>query len=109
MKKLALIASLLFASATTHAQKAAQEIDVQRGPACELYIRKRPPAPEAPVLSAELKKLLASTEKRRDDKRSEAIGLLRGVLDSNPTGEARAEAMFKLAALLWAESGPTPP
>ncbi|NVB81083.1 MAG: tetratricopeptide repeat protein [Kofleriaceae bacterium] len=81
-----------------------QEIDVQRGPAAELYIRKRPPAPEAPVLSAELKKLLASTEKRRDDKRLEAIGLLRGFLSSNPTGEVRAEGMFKLAELLWEES-----
>ena len=62
------------------AQKQAAEVDVQRGPAAELYIRKRPPAPEAPVLSGELKKLLASTEKRRDDKRIEAIGLLRAFL-----------------------------
>jgi cellulose synthase operon protein C len=104
MKKLALIASLLFGASSAHAQKAAQEIDVQRGPASELYIRKRPPAPEAPVLSAELKKLLASTEKRRDAKRIEAIGLLRGFLGSNPTGDARAEGMFKLAELLWEES-----
>ncbi len=104
MKKLALIASLLFATSAAHAQKAAQEIDVQRGPASELYIRKRPPAPEAPILSEELKKLLASTEKRRDDKRFEAITLLRGFLSSNPTGDARAEGMFKLAELLWEES-----
>ncbi len=75
-----------------------------RGPTSELYIRKRPPAPEAPVLSTDLKKLLTSTEKRRDDKRLEAIGLLKGFLASNPSGEARAEGTFKLAELLWEES-----
>ncbi len=75
-----------------------------RGPTSELYIRKRPPSPEAPVLNEELKKLLSSTEKKRDEKRLEAIGLLRGFLDSKPTGEARAEGMFKLAELLWEEA-----
>jgi tetratricopeptide (TPR) repeat protein len=98
------LALALSAPAAALAQKQAQEIDVQRGPAAELYIRKRPPAPEAPVLSQDLKKLLASTEKRRDDKRIEAIGLLRAFLGSNPTGEARAEGMFKLAELLWEEA-----
>ena len=91
-------------AAPAYAQKQAQELEVQRGPAAELYIRKRPPAPEAPVLSVELKKLLKSTEKRRDDKRIEAIGLLRAFLGSNPTGEARADGMFKLAELLWEEA-----
>jgi cellulose synthase operon protein C len=86
------------------AQKPAQEVSVQRGPASELYIRKRPPSPEAPVLSEELKKLLVSTEKKRDDKRLEAIGLLRGFLASRPTGDARADGMFKLAELLWEEA-----
>src|SRR5512144_3057456 len=86
------------------AQKPEREVDTSRGPASELYIRKRPPAPEAPVLSAELKTLLSSTEKRRDDKRLEAIGLLRAFLGSNPTGEVRAEGMFKLAELLWEEA-----
>lgn len=97
---------LAFAAATAHAQKHAREVDVdiQRGPAAELYIRKRPIAPEAPVLTAELKKLLASTEKRRDDKRLEAIGLLRNFLAGKPTGEARADALFKLAELLWEEA-----
>ncbi len=99
-----LAVTLSFLPSIASAQKQAQEIDVQRGPAAELYIRKRPPAPEAPVLSAELKKLLATTEKRRDDKRLEAIGLLRAFLGSNPTGEARADGMFKLAELLWEES-----
>jgi tetratricopeptide (TPR) repeat protein len=81
-----------------------REVETTRGPAAELYIRKRPPAPEAPVLSAELKTLLASTEKRRDDKRLEAIGLLRAFLDARPTGESRADGTFKLAELLWEES-----
>lgn len=105
MKKLVASAFVLaLGSSAAYAQKQAQEIEVQRGPAAELYIRKRPPAPEAPILSAELKKLLASKEKKRDDKRTEAIGLLRAFLGSNPTGEVRAEGMFKLAELLWEEA-----
>ncbi len=89
-----------------HAQKQSRELQVStvRGPASELYIRKRPPTPEAPVLSKQLKKLLRSTEKRRDNKRLEAIGLLRQFLASDPTGEARAEGTFKLAELLWEEA-----
>ena len=81
-----------------------REVAVTRGPASELYIRKRPVTPEAPVLSGELKKLLASTEQRRDDKRLEAIGMLRGFLQSKPSGEAKAEGTFKLAELLWEEA-----
>jgi tetratricopeptide (TPR) repeat protein len=100
--RLAIVLALI--SSTAYAQKQTQELDVQRGPTSELYIRKRPPAPEAPVLSKELKDMLASTEKKRDDKRLEAIGLLRGFLGSNPVGEERAEGMFKLAELLWEES-----
>jgi TolA-binding protein len=104
-----LVLVALVIPATAVAQKQAQEIDVQRGPASELYIRKRPPAPEAPVLTKELKLLLNATEKRRDDKRLEAIGLLRRFLEppppeQKPTGDARAEGMFKLAELLWEES-----
>ena len=95
--------ALALSGGVAHAQQK-QEIDVQRGPAAELYIRKRPPAPEAPILSAELKKMLTTTEKARDDKRLEAIGLLQGFLASNPTGEVRAEGMFKLAELLWEEA-----
>jgi len=92
--------------APARAQKPAGELQVNtvRGPAQELYIRKRPLSPEAPVLNKELKDLLASTEKRRDDKRLEAIGLLRQFLDSKPTGDAKAEGMFKLAELLWEEA-----
>ncbi|MBS1119194.1 MAG: hypothetical protein H6Q90_1422, partial [Deltaproteobacteria bacterium] len=52
----------------------AREVQTSRGPTSELYIRKRPATPEAPILSKELKDLLATTEKRRDDKRIQAIG-----------------------------------
>ena len=96
MKRLALALLTALLPGVAFAQKPAQELDVQRGPASELYIRKRPPVPEAPTLSKELKTMLASTEKKRDDKRLQAIGLLRGFLGSNPTGEARADGMFKL-------------
>jgi tetratricopeptide (TPR) repeat protein len=97
---------LVLASTRAHAQKPIGDVDVQRGPASELYIRKRPPAPEAPVLSQELKDLLGVTEKKRDDKRLQAIGMLRGFLDAKPPpeGDQRAEGMFKLAELLWEEA-----
>ncbi|HEY6037169.1 MAG TPA: tetratricopeptide repeat protein, partial [Kofleriaceae bacterium] len=111
MKKLIILAALVSPLWPTaaFAQKQAQEIDVQRGPTSELYIRKRPPAPEAPVLTKELKDLLNATEKKRDDKRLEAIGLLRRFLEppppeQKPTGDSRAEGMFKLAELLWEEA-----
>lgn len=100
----AAILATLVAVGTAHAQAPAREVQVTRGPTAELYLRKRPVTPEAPVLSLELKRLLGSTEKRRDDKRLQAIGMLRGFLKSDPTGEARAEGMFKLAELLWEES-----
>ncbi|HTR52910.1 MAG TPA: tetratricopeptide repeat protein [Kofleriaceae bacterium] len=102
MKILALL--VLLVPTVALAQKPMQELDLQRGPASELYIRKRPPAPEAPVLSKELKDLLTSTETKRDEKRLEAIGLLKAFLASNPTGEVKAEGMFKLAELLWEEA-----
>ncbi|HET7501059.1 MAG TPA: tetratricopeptide repeat protein [Kofleriaceae bacterium] len=96
--------SVAIAPSIASAQRPERDVETSRGPTSELYIRKRPPAPEAPVLSAELKTLLASTEKRRDDKRLEAIGLLRAFLGSKPTGESKAEGTFKLAELLWEES-----
>jgi tetratricopeptide (TPR) repeat protein len=98
------LAALATLAGPAAAQAPEHQIDTSRGPTSELYIRKRPPAPEAPVLSAELKTLLASTEKQRDDKRLEAIGLLRSFLGSRPTGESRAEGTFKLAELLWEEA-----
>jgi TolA-binding protein len=104
MRAALVAAALCIVALPAAAQKPEREVATSRGPASELYIRKRPPAPEAPVLSAELKTLLASTEKQRDDKRLEAIGLLRAFLDAKPTGESKAEGTFKLAELLWEES-----
>jgi len=101
---LVVVLGLALGPAVARAQKIDRDVDTSRGPSSELYIRKRPPAPEAPVLSAELKTILQSTEKRRDDKRLEAIGLLRNFLAAKPTGESRAEGTFKLAELLWEES-----
>ncbi|MBX3157408.1 MAG: tetratricopeptide repeat protein [Deltaproteobacteria bacterium] len=107
MKLATTLFTLLVSSAPALAQQkpfTPKDVETTRGPASELYIRKRPPTPDAPVLSQDLKALLTSTEKARDDKRVEAITLLRGFLDSRPTGEARADGMFKLAELLWEES-----
>ena len=80
-----------------------REVETTRGPAAELYIRKRPPAPEAPVLSAELKTLLASTEKRRDDKRLEAIGCFAAELEVVP--DRVAEIITKSTPMLM-RAGP---
>ncbi len=98
-----ILATILLASAVAAAEPG-KEIEVNRGPTAELYIRKRPPSPEAPILNAQLKALLTTTEKARDDKRLVAIGLLRDFLAANPSGESRADGTFKLAELLWEES-----
>jgi tetratricopeptide (TPR) repeat protein len=96
------LALALGLAGVAHAQVA--EVNLDRGPTSELYLRKRPPVPEAPVLAPELQKLLASTTKQRDDRRIEAIGLLREFLAGNPEGDARADGLFKLAELLWEEA-----
>src|SRR5688572_951968 len=98
--------AMLLAPAMAHGQgaKARELPSTSRGPTSELYIRKRPPSPEAPVLNEELKKLLVSKEKARDAKRLEGIGMLKAFLASKPVGDVKAEGMFKLAELLWEES-----
>ena len=98
-----LVPALALALAAPAAAQVA-EVNLDRGPTSELYLRKRPPVPEAPVLDPELKKLLAATEKQRDARRLEAIGLLREFLAGNPEGDARADGLFKLAELLWEEA-----
>ena len=87
---------------TLHAQLT--EVELGRGPTKELYIRKRPATPESPRIPAELNTLLLAKEKQANAKRGEAIGLLRSFLASKPEGDGRAEALFKLAELLWEES-----
>ena len=100
MKKL--VIALLLASSPAHAQSS--DIDLDRGPTAELYIRKRPPAPESPSLSPELQKLLTEAAEKRDAKREEAIKLLRAFLAGEPEGETKAQGLFKLAELLWEDA-----
>jgi len=98
------IALALVLAAVAPAAAQDGDVDLDRGPTAELYIRKRPPTPEAPSLSPELQKLLIDAEAKRDAKRAEAIGLLRTFLKGKPEGETRAEGLFKLAELLWEDS-----
>ena len=81
-----------------------REVEIDRGAARDLYVRGRPPAPERPELPEVLKERLESTEARVEGKRSRAIGLLRSFLDGEPTGDGRAEALFKLGELVWEQA-----
>lgn len=103
MKTLAFTLAMALAGAGL-AQAQVAEVSLDRGPTSELYLRKRPPVPEAPVLAPELKALLERTSKQRDERRLEAIALLREFLGGNPEGDARADGLFKLAELLWEEA-----
>ncbi len=80
------------------------EVRLDKSAAGDLYVRKRPPVPEAPKLPKILRKRLLKVEKKVDAKRDEAIGLLREFLKSGPTGDGKAEGLFKLAELLWEDS-----
>ena len=98
----ALAITALTGSSPAHAQIGDVELD--EGPTAELYIRRRPSPPASPKATTQLDKMLEERQKKRDLKRKEAIGLLRTFLDSKPTGDARAEGLFKLAELLWEEA-----
>ncbi len=105
MRRLLCAAALLAAVApvgAAHAQLT--EVELGRSPSSELYIRKRPAAPESPRIPPELNTLLLAKEKQADAKRGEAIALLRKFLASDPESESRADALFKLAELEWEES-----
>jgi hypothetical protein len=80
------------------------EVDEDRSPAADLYVKRRPAAPESPRLPSFLEARLTATERRADGKREEAIGLLRQFLAENPTGPGQAEGLFKLAELLWEDA-----
>ncbi|WP_428261827.1 tetratricopeptide repeat protein [Haliangium sp.] len=99
----AVVAAAAVAGPATTAQ-AQTDVDLDSGPAAELYIRKRPPPPASPTLSPEIEAMLTAKEQQANAKREEAIGLLRAFIDTDPTGEARAEALFKLAELLWEDA-----
>ena len=98
------LVALLIAATAAPAAAQLKEVDVDTSSTAELYIRKRPSTPEAPTVPEVLQKLLAEKEQARDAKRTEAIGLLRGFLEQNPQGDSRADALFKLAELLWEDA-----
>lgn len=97
----AVLALLLLAAA---APARAQGDDEADSPAEDLYLRKRPPSPEAPKIPPELEQELEKKEKLAQKKRAEAIKLLEEFLATNPTGDAAAEGLFKLAELYWEEA-----
>ena len=101
---IAALAGLCAVLAGARPAAAQMDIELDHGAAAELYIRKRPPPPESPAIPDELEAMLVEKEKRARAKRGEAIELLRSFIDSKPTGDARAEALFKLAELLWEEA-----
>jgi cellulose synthase operon protein C len=93
------------APAAARAQRAHEvEVDTDKSPAADLYVRRRPPAPESPHLPRVLAEQLDYVEGQVDLKRDEAIRLLRQFLAGNPTGAGRADGLFKLAELLWEDS-----
>ena len=104
LHRLAALATLLVAVGDGRDAHAQADVDLDRGPTAELYIRKRPPPPASPVLPDELKTMLVDRETRATAKRDEAIGLLRAFIDTEPTGASRADALFKLAELLWEDA-----
>ena len=80
------------------------EVETDKSAAADLYVKRRPPVPESPRLPPELEKRLVRAERAADAKRDEAIRLLRQFLASKPTGDGRAEGLFKLAELLWEDA-----
>ena len=80
------------------------EVELDKGAAKDLYVSRRPPIPEAPRIPKELLALLEKKEKQANAKRAEAIKLLEQFLASRPTGDSRAEGLFKLAELLWEDT-----
>jgi TolA-binding protein len=80
------------------------EVEMDRSPAADLYVKRRPSAPESPRLPAVLERRLIQVERQADARREEAIRLLRQFLAANPAGAGRAEGLFKLAELLWEDA-----
>ena len=108
MRRLAALCLALAAGApAARAQKGNPkevEVETDKSAAADLYVKRRPATPEAPKLPKEIEARLQVAEKAADGKRSEAIRLLRQFLASNPTGDGKAEGLFKLAELLWEDS-----
>lgn len=81
-----------------------KEVQLDQSASSDLYLSKRPATPESPKLPKILLKRLKKAEKGVVEKRTEAIGLLREFLKSKPTGDGRAEGLFKLAELVWEDA-----
>ena len=102
---LALAASVTVAvGAEARAEPRERDVEIDRSAARDLYIRARPPAPRKPEIPEVLVTRLERAEALVAEKRAEAIALLRAFLDGGPTGEGRAEGLFKLAELLWEDA-----
>lgn len=99
----AVLAPVVFAVAAPAAAQVS-EVELDSSPASELYVKRRPPLPESPGVPKDLEPLLLDKEKARDAKRKEAIGLLEEFLRGDPSGDGKAEALFKLAELLWEDA-----
>src|SRR5690606_12884919 len=102
-----IVIAALAAPSVARAQSATPmevEVETDKSAAADLYVKRRPPVPESPRLPPELEKRLVRAERAADAKRDEAIRLLRQFLASKPTGDGRAEGLFKLAELLWEDA-----
>ena len=97
----ALVSALASPSAWAQQRPLEVAVEVDKSAAADLYVKRRPPAPESPRLPRVLEERLTFVEGQADGKREEAIRLLRQFLASKPTGQGRAEGLFKLAELLW--------
>ncbi len=101
--RLAFVATALLAAVST-ASAQPSELQLEQTAAGDLYLKHRPAVPVAPKLPKELEALLTKKEAAANKKRTEAIGLLRSFLGTQPTGDGRAEGLFKLAELLWEDT-----
>jgi tetratricopeptide (TPR) repeat protein len=108
MRRLLAALAMIAWPAISHAQKGPAPMEVQvevdKSAAADLYVKRRPLAPESPRLPRMLQEELVAVEGRADAKRAEAIRLLRQFLAAKPTGLGRAEGLFKLAELLWEDA-----
>jgi TolA-binding protein len=101
----AVISTLALTPAVALAQGSGPvEVELDKSAAKDLYVSRRPPTPSSPRIPKELLALLEKKEKQANAKRDEAIKLLKSFLATRPTGDSRAEGLFKLAELLWEDT-----
>jgi TolA-binding protein len=98
------LAGLVALGGAAGVARAQTEVEVSSTPSQDLYLKKRPPSGAAVLTPEELEPILKQKEDLANKKRLEAIKLLENLLATNPTGEAEAEALFKLSELYWEEA-----